>query len=73
MQFKEALAETVGEAKVPFQPEFRELLMEDGGQDMTLFANEADGYDMVLFDADADGHDMVFPGEVDGQDIGLDE
>jgi hypothetical protein len=60
VQFKEAFAEIVGEAKVRFQPESRELL-EDDGQDMVLFATEVDGYD------------IVFGSEVDGQDIVLDE
>jgi len=60
VQFEEAFAETVEEAKVRFQPELRELLLEDGGQDM------------VLLGTDVDGHDIVFPSEVDGQDIVLD-
>lgn len=61
VQLEEEFLETVGEARVVFQPEYCELLLEDDGQDM------------VLFGSDVDGHEIVFPIEVDGQDIVLDE
>ena len=61
MQFKEAFAEIVREVKVRFQPELKELSVEDGVQDM------------VLFGTDIDGHDVVFSNEVDCQDVVLDE
>jgi len=67
VQFEEAFAETVGEARVPFQPE---PLTEDDDEDIVLFEYEVD---MVLFVTDAEGHEIVFPSEVDGQDIVLDE
>jgi len=74
VQFEEPFVETVGEARVAFQPELRELLVEDVDQDVVLFATEVDGYDMDGADKlGGDEEGSVNGGMDDGDTLGGDE
>src|SRR6266480_4896723 len=69
VQFEEPFVETVGEARVAFQPELRELLMEDVDQDVVLFATEVDGADKLGGDEEG----SLNGGMDDGDTLGGDE